>query len=185
MYGMVNNAVRELVLAHFGEESWQRIKAAARVEFDSFMSTEGYDDRITYDLVAAASSVLGLPPESILEAFGEWWVLHTAPSKYGDMMDVAGSSLGEFLENLPNFHARVSLLFPRLQPPEFALSERTARSCILHYYSHREGLQPMVIGLVKGLAKRFDTPAVVKLTNGRHNGLDHDEFLIEWDEPRR
>lgn len=180
MYGMVNNAVRELVVSRFGDRAWEQIRAEAGLEIESFLANDGYDDRVTYDLVAAATRILGIPAESILEAFGEWWVLETAEKSYAEMMAVAGTSLGEFLDNLPNFHARVSLLFPSLQPPEFAISNREETGCVLHYHSHREGLQHFVIGLVRGLGKRFGTEVDIRLGEGRHSGLDHDEFLIRW-----
>ena len=45
---------------------------------------------------------------------------------------------------------------PELVPPSFEREPQDDGSSILHYRSSREGLAPMVIGLVKGLAKRYD-----------------------------
>jgi len=180
MYGMVNRAVEELVVARFGHARWLEIRDRAGVDVEEFVSSEGYDDKITYDLVAAGSEVLGLTPEQILEAFGEHWVLETAAKGYDHLLAAAGSTLPEFLDNLPDFHSRIMLMMPKLEPPEFRVSEREDDSLVLHYHSHRPGLQPFVIGLIKGLAKRFDTDVEVELRAGRHTGLEHDEFLIRW-----
>ena len=68
MYGMVNKAVQDLVVSNFGDEKWQAIKAKAGVEDDVFLSNEGYPDKVTYDLVGAASGVLGMPARDILIA---------------------------------------------------------------------------------------------------------------------
>jgi hypothetical protein len=180
MYGMVNKAVEEMVCMHHGEETWEKIKAKAGVDVDVFISNEGYPDEITYKLVGAASEVLGAPAEAILEAFGQHWILHTASEGYGGLMRAGGKSLAEFLINLPNFHSRVVLMYPNLQPPRFECSEVTEQSLNLHYFTHRSGLSSFVVGLVQGLGKMFETPVEVQLLESRENGADHDIFHIEW-----
>ena len=180
MYGMVNRAVEEMVLMHHDAETWERIKAKAGIDAEEFMSHEAYPDEMTYRLVAAAADCLDLPAEQILEAFGEHWVLVTAQNGYGAMMDAGGRSLPEFLRNLPGFHARVLLIFPNLKPPLFRVSDVTDCSLHLHYYSHRPGLAPFVVGLVRGLAARFGTAADIEVVASRDDGADHDEFLVTW-----
>jgi hypothetical protein len=183
MYGMVNKAVEEMVCMHHGEAVWEQIKAKAGVDVDVFMSNEGYPDEVTYRLVGAASEVLGLPAEKILQAFGEHWVMYTAQEGYGGLMRAAGNSLPEFLGNLPTFHSRVSMIFPKLQPPRFRCTEVTDRSLRLHYYTHRPGLSSFVTGLLQGLGKMFKTPVMARLVESRELGADHDVFQVEWDPP--
>ena len=181
MYGMVNRAVEDMVCMHHGEAVWEQIKARAGVEVDVFFGNESYPDEITYQLVAAGSEVLKLPPEKVLEAFGEHWLLHTAQEGYGGLLSAAGKSLPEFLENLPNFHTRVAMIFPKLQPPRFRTSDITGRSLRLHYFTNRPGLTPFVVGLLHGLGKRFQTPVQVTALEAKTQGADHDVFLIEWE----
>lgn len=180
MYGMVNRAVEEMVLMHYDGATWERIRAEAGVVEEEFMSHEAYPDEMTYRLVAAAAQCLNLPAEQILEGFGEHWVLVTAQNGYGAMMDAGGRSLPEFLRNLPGFHARVSLIFPDLKPPVFRVSDVTEYSLRLHYYSHRPGFAPFVVGLLRGLAARFATDVAVEPGASRTEGADHDEFLVKW-----
>jgi hypothetical protein len=181
MYGMVNKAVEEMVCLHHGEATWEKIKAAAGVDIDVFMSNESYDDDITYRLVGAASEVLALPAEQILIGFGEHWVLHTAQEGYGGLMKAAGKTLPEFLQNLPNFHARVAMIFPKLQPPHFRCTEITDHSLRLHYHSHRPGLAPFVVGLMQGLGRMFQTPVTVRRIEAKEEGADHDVFTVTWE----
>ena len=165
---------------HHGESVWEQIKAKAGVDADVFMSNESYPDDITYKLVGTSSEVLKVPAEQILIGFGEHWVLHTASEGYGGLMKAAGKTLPEFMRNLPDFHSRVTLIFPKLQPPHFECTDVTDRSLKLHYYSHRQGLAPFVVGLMQGLGKKFKTPVMVQRVDRKEQGADHDIFEVTW-----
>jgi hypothetical protein len=41
-------------------------------------------------------------------------------------------------------------------------------------------LTPMVFGLIRGLGKRFNTPAIVTVLDSKSQGADHDSFLVKW-----
>ena len=179
MYGLVNKAVVDLVTSKFGQDTWNEIKRKADVDIDVFVSMDAYPDDITYRLVGAASEVLKIPPEQVLEAFGEHWVLYTAAEGYGPMLDASGKTLREFLENLDALHARVALTMPELRPPRFRLVGVDDTTMKLEYYSTRQGLAPMVIGLLKGLSVRFNTP--VTITHAPADG--HEEFTIRTAAP--
>ena len=181
MYGMVNKAVEDMVCTRHGEAMWEQVKARADVNVEVFISNESYPDEMTYKLVGAASAMSGRPPQEVLEAFGEHWILKTANEGYGGLMAAGGKSLPEFLNNLPDFHARVSIVFPKLQPPRFKVSNATHRSLHLHYFTHRAGLAHFVVGLLKGLGKLFNTPVKhVTRISSRDQGADHHTFLVEW-----
>ena len=180
MYGLVNRAVEDLVVTNFGEEKWEAIKAKAGIDVDAFISNQGYPDEITYKLVGAAVEVLGIPADQILIAFGEHWVLKTAAENYGPMMKSGGKTLKEFLVNLPNFHTRVAMIYPNLQPPRFACSEVTDTSMKLHYHTHRPGLTSFVVGLVQGLGKLYNTAMTCTVAERKDEGADHDVFDVTW-----
>ena len=180
MYGMVNRAVEEMVVGAHGEATWLEIKRRAGVTEELFIGNEPYPDRITFDLVAAASDLMKIPAESILQSFGEHWVLQTATKGYKHLMAAGGTNLGEFLDNLPQFHDRVALLYPKLAPPQFEITERTPTSLHLHYLTHRSGLTAFVEGLVSGLGKMFHSPVRTTLLQAKAQGADHDVFLVEW-----
>ena len=83
---------------------------------------------------------------------------------------------GRFLGNLDNMHARVELSFPALRPPSFRL-ERTDDGLMLHYMSDREGLAPMVIGLLRGLGTHFNEEIEVAQVKDRAEH-GHDVFHL-------
>lgn len=180
MYGIVNKAIEDLVVSNFGEDKWLLIKERSGVDIDFFISNEPYDDDITFKLAIAAAEVMNLSVGQVLEAFGEWWVLKTSKEKYGGLMQAGGTSLKEFLHNLPVFHNRVMLIYPKLTPPEFRVSDSTDNSIHVHYYSKREGLQEFVRGIMVGLGKMYETPVQVDLIQSREEGSTHEIFKVSW-----
>lgn len=183
MYGLVNQAIEDLVQERFGRHRWESIRARAKTDVASFVSMKSYPDEVTYNLVAAASVELGVPVAELLEAFGEYWTLYTARKGYGELLTLGGSTFLEFLQNLDALHGHVAATFPELRPPIFWCSDITGGSVRLHYRSDRPGLAPMVIGLVRGLGKMFNTAVTIAQVASRSDGADHDEFQITYVPP--
>jgi len=180
MYGIVNKAIEDLVITNFGEEKWEAIKERSGVDIDFFISSEPYDDDVTFKLAVAVSEEMNMSISDVLIAFGEWWVIKTTTEKYPGLMDSGGNNLKDFLINLPNFHNRVMLIYPKLTPPEFKVSEVSEKSLNLHYFSKREGLQDFVRGLIQGLGKMFNTPVEIELVQTRDDGDSHEIFKVSW-----
>ncbi len=180
MYGIVNKAIESLVIENFGEAKWKIIKEASGVDVDFFMSNEPYDDDITYKLAGAVSKEMNITISDVLITFGEYWVLKTGKEKYGSLMEAGGSNLKDFLKNLPAFHNRVMLFYPKLTPPEFKVTHEEERSLHLHYFSKREGLKEFVRGLLQGLGKLYSTPVQIELIEDRDAGADHEVFKVSW-----
>jgi hypothetical protein len=182
MYGLVNKAIEQMVCTQFGADTWEAIKQQANVDSIVFLSMDPYPDDVTYRLVGAASTVLGLPAEQVLRAFGRYWTLYTASEGYGPLLHMTGASLREFLLNLDNMHARVGLSFSDLRPPSFRCTDSTDQSLHLHYHSDRHGLAPMVVGLLEGLAVMFKTAIDIDVVASRDTGDDHEIFKITFQE---
>lgn len=180
MYGIVNNAIEELVTENFGADKWEAIKEKSGVDIDYFISNEPYDDDITYKLAGATSYIMGISVDDVLIAFGEWWVMRTVKEKYGGLMDAGGNTLKEFLINLPMFHNRVMMIYPKLTPPEFKVSNLTEDGLHLHYFSKRPGLKEFVRGILQGLGKTYNTPLNIELIESRDEGKDHEIYKLTW-----
>ena len=180
MYGIVNKAIESLVIENFGIEKWKLIKESSGIDVDFFMSNEPYDDDITYKLAGAVSKEMNITVSDVLITFGEYWVLKTGKEKYGSLMEAGGSNLKDFLKNLPSFHNRVMLFYPKLTPPEFKVTHEEERSLHLHYFSKREGLKEFVRGLLQGLGKLYNTPIQIELIEDRDAGADHEVFKVSW-----
>lgn len=177
MYGLVNQAVREMVLTHFGEEKWEIIRAKAGTD-DVFIAMDQYPDEVTANLVGSACAVLGAQPAAVLESFGEFWVEFTSRT-YGELFEMSGGSFVEFVKNLNDLHTRVGQMMPELKPPSFIVTDEQPGEFKLQYHSLRAGLHPMIIGLVRGLGKHFNTRVDITRLGGAEAGLSYDEFLVK------
>ncbi len=143
MYGIINQSIQELILKEFGEETWLRILNKSGVDVAEFQNHEVYDDSYTYKLAGAISEILDTKLENVLKMFGEFWIIEISQKKYPSMMATGGSSFKEFMLNLPTFHNRVYLTYPKLIAPEFKVREDND-SLLVEYHSAREGLAPLM-----------------------------------------
>jgi hypothetical protein len=176
----VNRAIEEMVRRDHGDALWEAVRLRAGVEEDVFVTNQPYPDELTYALVAAASEVSGRPAADVLHDFGRYWVLDTAVAHYGYLMKASGRTLREFLLNLPNFHTRVTLMLPKLVPPEFDCTDVGEHALKLHYRSRRAGLLPFVEGLVQGLGELHRTRVHVTHLPELSTGPGHAVLQVEW-----
>ena len=179
MYGIINQSIQELILKEFGEETWLRILNKSGVDVAEFQNHEVYDDSYTYKLAGAISEILDTKLENVLKMFGEFWIIEISQKKYPSMMATGGSSFKEFMLNLPTFHNRVYLTYPKLIAPEFKVREDN-ESLLVEYHSAREGLAPLMEGMLIGITKMFgeDDKKILKEYSKTPNGPDHDLFRI-------
>ncbi|XP_033232523.1 guanylate cyclase soluble subunit beta-1 isoform X2 [Drosophila pseudoobscura] len=155
MYGFVNYALELLVLKHFGEELWEKIKKKAMVSMEGqFLVRQIYDDEITYNLIGAAVEILNIPADDILELFGKTFFEFCQDSGYDKILQVLGATPRDFLQNLDALHDHLGTLYPGMRAPSFRCTEKDGE-LLLHYYSERPGLEHIVIGIVKAVASKL------------------------------
>ncbi len=180
MYGIINKSIEELVTSNFGEEKWEAVRKRSGIDIDFFISNEPYDDDITYKLAGAIGEEMSLNIDVVLFTFGEWWILDTTNKRYSGLLKSGGKNLQEFLKNLPQFHNHIMLLYPKLTPPEFKISNIEPNSICIHYFSKRIGLKDFVHGVLSGLGKFFQTDVTIALLESRDSGSNHEVFKVSW-----
>ncbi|WOJ92172.1 heme NO-binding domain-containing protein [Congregibacter variabilis] len=157
MYGLINSALQDMVITHFGEERWKEVHKHSGVSDDSFLTMRRYDDETTYKLAGAASEILEAPIETCMEMFGKHWVDAIATRNFAPLMDATGNDTVGFLHNLNSLHDRIASTFLDYIPPEFRVEDVDSKAgkYLVHYYSERKGLTSFVTGLLGGLADHF------------------------------
>jgi len=181
MYGMINKAIRTLVIREAGEEVWEQILVASEIDEDVFEDLEAYDDGVTFALVGATSETLGVPASEVLEMFGVYWAIDVAPKGYGEYFNAFGDDFESFVSGLDEMHVRISQMLPSLSPPSFDIEKLGDNHFKIHYKSPREGLAPLAIGTLKGIAMHFGGEADIKQIE--YKGTDeHDVFDVRFKE---
>ncbi|XP_014204890.1 guanylate cyclase soluble subunit beta-1 isoform X2 [Copidosoma floridanum] len=181
MYGFVNYALELLVVKTFDEATWEAIKKDAAVNMEgNFLVRQIYDDEITYNIITAAVNRLNIPANDILELFGRMFFEFCQDSGYDKILQVLGATPRDFLQNLDALHDHLGTLYPGMRAPSFRCTERPEDGAlILHYYSDRPGLEHIVIGIVKTVAKKLhNTDVEMKILKTKDDDCDHVQFLI-------
>jgi hypothetical protein len=178
MYGMINEALKKMVMERYGQSMWDDIAQQACAD-DVFLRMGQYPDAMTYQLVAAASKSLGREADDILQEFGDYWI-DFAYDAYGDLLAVSGSSFTDLIDNLNAMHTRVGQMMPDLTPPSFMLVDKAENSFILLYYSARKGLAPMIIGLLHGLGRHFNLQVEVEHLDRMPTYPDQEAFHVNY-----
>ena len=176
MYGLVNKAIEDLVISSAGKEAWDRIRECAGLQEMEMLDSSHYEDEVTYSLVQAASEILGQSAEDILCAFGKHWVTYTDKNGWSNLFGATGEDLVGFLRNLDDMHARVNSAMPEGCMPEFTVIDKDG-AFQLEYRSEREGLAPMVSGILAGLAEHFEESWTIEHVDHKSRcGIDR--FLL-------
>ncbi|OAD61386.1 Guanylate cyclase soluble subunit beta-1 [Eufriesea mexicana] len=191
-YGFVNYALELLVVKTFDSETWEAIKKDAAVNMEGqFLVRQIYDDEITYNIISAAVNRLtcarnitvkifpDIPANEILELFGRMFFEFCQDSGYDKILQVLGATPRDFLQNLDALHDHLGTLYPGMRAPSFRCTERPEDGAlILHYYSDRPGLEHIVIGIVKTVAKKLHGTDIEMRILKTKNECDHVQFLI-------
>ncbi|XP_077520446.1 guanylate cyclase soluble subunit beta-1-like [Amblyomma americanum] len=157
MYGFIHCALEDLVTKKFGPETWKTLleKSGITMHGASFLMHKVYTDDMTLKLVAAACEVLGLDLDTCLEAFGEHFLYFCQQHGYDHILRVLGSNMADFLTNLDNLHDHLASTYPGMRAPSFRVTPGPSGQILLHYYSDRKGLHPIVLGIVKVVGREF------------------------------
>ncbi|CAC5402537.1 GUCY1B [Mytilus coruscus] len=118
-----------------------------------FMVFHKYSDECTFGLIGAVCKVSGLPLADVLEVFGEYFLTYCMRHGYDKMLRTLGGDFISFVQNLDSLHALLSMTYKNISAPSFRCERETDGSVTLHYYTIRPGLYPIVLGLVKAVAR--------------------------------
>ncbi len=155
MYGMIQQAARDMVLARYGEEVWQAVLGESGLTSEHFISAQAYDDTITFSLLSAIGTLSDMHQDELLEEFGKFWIEFAEASPYSSVLRMAGDDLVTFLSNLDRMHASIKSTMPQTAVPSFQLLNANDGHIQLVYRSERQGLAPFVRGILHALLKKF------------------------------
>lgn len=93
--------------------------------------------------------ISGLPREPLLEMLGEYYLTFLQKRGYGEILRNLGHNVLEFVQNLDSVHALVKRDYPDMVAPSFRCdADSSTDRMVLHYYSQRTGLYPIIKGVL-------------------------------------
>ncbi|KAL8603722.1 hypothetical protein ACOMHN_024338 [Nucella lapillus] len=154
MNGQIHCVIREMVQVKFGLEKWEEVLKTSAMDEDShFLVFSVYDDSCTFRLIDSVSRVLGVPYETVLKEFGVYFLSYCMKHGYHKMLLTLGQDLFSFIQNLDSLHSMLSLSYKGIVSPSFRCSERDDGIIVIHHYSWRNGLYPIVQGLLEAVGR--------------------------------
>lgn len=173
MYGMIHKSILAYCRDVRADGAANSLQDLAARRPDLFVTASSYSDSITLGLVAEGAAALGQDVGTFLEGLGEFWITFADDGPYAPMMQVGGETLPAFIRNLDRLHVAVAAALPAVVTPSFRVIEESAGELLVGYRSPREGLEPFVVGLLKGLARRFGQTGAAELTGAGNDGERH------------
>ena len=112
--------------------------------------------------------------------FGEQFLLSCQESGYAKTLQLLGRSLQDFLTNLDALHDHLSIIYPQMDAPSFRCTAGAKKSeFLLHYYSDRDSLEQIVMGIVKSVAREYyHVELEMKVMVKKGDKSDHTIFSI-------
>jgi hypothetical protein len=178
MYGLLNRAIKDLVETKYGPQAWIDIAGRVGPEALDFIAMKMYPDELTYDLVRVVAEVSGLTQHQVMDAFGEHWVTYTGHVGHGDIISIMGNDTITFLRNLDAMHSRLMSIYTELEPPKFLIYDKGDGVYDMEYHSHRPGLWPVVVGMVRGLSAMMRQQVSVRLVRAKTEPIGYDTFEL-------
>lgn len=158
MYGMVNQAIKQMVTELLGQETWKNICKKIEISADDFEHFKQFDDKITLNLVVEICNVNNMQADVLLVEFGRYWIKFAQKSDYNSILSAFATSPFELINSLNNLHDRLELTFTNLNAPSFEIVEQNLNTLTVNYYSDRKEmpLEYFVKGLFIGIFEMFN-----------------------------
>lgn len=178
MYGVIYVAIKDYAEAQLGPDRWEAALSQSGATVDFTLTEQPYNDAVTYRLAQAIAAAQGTTLAATLYDIGKQVIL-TTNTKFNNIMSSRGGTLREYLINLPNYHNRISLIYPELTPPEFRISDPEDSSLVLHYRKRHKEMLPYVEGYINGLASIFKEDVAIAPQPDNDNNTEL-TYKISW-----
>jgi hypothetical protein len=169
MKGVIFNLAEEVIVASYGEDTWDTVLDAAGLD-GSYTSLGNYPDGDLFRLVDAASSHLGVPAHDVVRTLGEG-ALPLLAGRYPDFFAGHRSTRSFVLTLNDIIHSEVRKLYPGAEVPEFDFDDGDPACLVVGYRSPRK-LCALAEGFIVGAARHFGEEATLDQPRCLNRGDD-------------
>jgi len=164
MKGVILKCLKDLVVEKFGKNTWQQIFDKSGFNIATIIASgNDYEDEVVVNVIVKTCEVLNISLFQAADAFGDYWMNTFAPNVYGAHL-MGAKTAREFLLKLNGIHDRITKSVTDAHPPRFELEWLDNNTLIFRYISKR-GLVDFVVGLLKGVGKKFNEQLGVEKLN--------------------
>ncbi|KAL7635086.1 UNVERIFIED_CONTAM: hypothetical protein RMT77_014071 [Armadillidium vulgare] len=183
MYGLLVENFSEYIKHTFGEDVWEEIRRAAKVDYASFSTHQVYSETLVPKLAKKASQILKMSETELMYGMGQYFVAFVGQYGYDRMLSVLGRHVRDFINGLDNLHEYLKFSYPRMRPPSFFCESESSTGMTLHYRSKRKGYAHYTMGQVKEVARHFyNTDIKIELIREEMEfDTSHVIFQVEFD----
>jgi len=166
--GVVFNLLEQLVARDFGEDTWDSLLEASRLD-GVYTSLGNYSDEDLVKLVSAAANALSMPPDDVVIWFGRN-ALPLFATRYPQLFEPHNSTRSFVLTLNDIIHPEVRKLYPGADVPEFDFDLRDG-VLVMGYRSARK-LCSFAEGLLFGTADHYGERLTVEQPTCMKRGDD-------------
>jgi hypothetical protein len=179
MKGIIFNLLEQVVAQEYGEDTWDQLLDTAGID-GAYTAVGNYPHEELLQLVKAASSALGTPPDDLVRWFGRKAVPLLA-QRYAVFFEGHDSARSFLLTLNDVIHPEVRKLFPGAYAPSFEFDTSREDAVGLSYFSHRN-LCSFAEGLIEGAADHYGQDVTIEQTECAKRG---DDKCLIWATLRR
>ena len=167
MKGIVFNLLEEVVVAHYGEATWDALLDATGLP-GSYTSLGSYPDEEIASLVAAGASALGMSPSDVLRWFGRQ-AMPLLANRYPAFFTEFRTTL-PFVRSVNSIiHPEVRKLYAGAHCPYFRFDQKADGTLNMVYESPRK-LCSLAHGFIEGAGDHFGETITVEHLSCMHRG---------------
>uniref|UniRef100_A0AC34RQD6 Heme NO-binding domain-containing protein n=1 Tax=Panagrolaimus sp. JU765 TaxID=591449 RepID=A0AC34RQD6_9BILA len=152
MYGFVHDTIYQMISQKYGKEFWMSVLKEMKFEKGTERHlNQYYSDKDTFALVDTIAGLLEVQQSDIWEMYGAFLIQYTMDIGWNGLLQSVAPTLEGFLSNLDGIHYFIDhfVYKANLNGPGFRCETGLDGSIVLHYFSYRPGLYPIVEGVVK------------------------------------
>jgi predicted hydrocarbon binding protein len=162
MHGTIFVELEKYVTSKLGAEAWTTLKEQAGVQRDHYEALEIYPDAEVGALVQTASTITGLPAQTLLEDFGAF-IAPDLLEMYWAVVRPEWRTL-DLLENTETAIHEVVRISQKGATPPYLRAQRTAPNEVTIIYTSPRKLCAIAKGIVRGVANHYGETFSIKET---------------------
>ncbi|MCF6445115.1 heme NO-binding domain-containing protein [Nereida sp. MMG025] len=155
MHGLINRSIECFLRDTYGQAAWDDVARRAALPVQGFEAMLAYEDALTFDMLDAASGLLGRGRADLLEDFGTYLVAHPRVEALRRLLRFGGETFRDFLHSLDDLPDRARLAVPDLGLPHLELRDISTDRFSLRVRGDHASMGAVFVGILRAMADDY------------------------------